>query len=734
MKLPASQPAERTLIKGKTAHSIRGRLRLSYTGLKYLKNEAREIAHEVSRLPFVKRAAVTPSTGSLLVEYDYERTDPVELRGSIDVLMGRYAIFVHQRHLEATGENDAAEPPMDTKTLKCRLALGGAALLVSNTLLKGRANAAAGVFGKLTSLQALVSYVLTIPMLKSAARGIRAEKRPNADFLTVVSIVASLLLGNGNSALTILAMSDIAEFMTSYTMERTRNSIKNMFSVDESEVWKLLENGELKRCDINEVKPGDDVVVHTGEKLPVDGQVLSGEAVVDQSAITGEFVPAQKIKGDEVYAGAVVKSGNLTVRATKVGDQTVVSRIISMVESNEMQKAPIQRYADRFSNYLVPLNFLASAAVYMVTKNYQKALKMLVIDYSCGIKLSTATAFSAAINSAVKRGILIKGGVFLEHMANANTVLFDKTGTVTEGRPKVTAMKMLTDKYSEEEVLEYALAAEETSNHPLASAILRYGKERGVKIPHHSEVVTEVSRGSRTTVDGKTVRVGNMNYMTENGVLSEGQLPDNEGAIASYVGIDDVLACVLLSADRPRENVRRAVNSLRFEGVGDIELLTGDMTEQARAVCEAIGADSFRAELLPEQKAQSVLKLQAGGNTVIMVGDGINDAPALSYADVGISLGSKSTDIAMETSDIIIGRDDPMTIPELRKLSARTMRIVNQNFAMVIGINTVGLILGAASNISVLMSAMLHNSSTILVVANSLRLMFSKFLGGDADE
>lgn len=734
MKLPASQPAERTLIKGKMTHSVRGRLRLSYTGLKYLKKEAREIAHEAAQLPFVKKAAVTPTTGSILVEYDSERTDPVELRESIDVLMGKYAIFVHQRHLEATGEGETVEPPMTTKTLKRRLALGGAALLVSNTFLKGRVSAATSVFGKLTSVQALVSYVLTMPMLKSAIKGIKVEKRPNADFLTVVSIVASLLLGNGNSALTILAMSDIAEFMTSYTMERTRNSIKNMFSVDESEVWKLLENGELKRCDIHEIKPGDNVVIHTGEKMPVDGKVIAGEAVVDQSAITGEFVPAQKIKGDEVYAGAVVKNGNLTVSATKVGDETVVSRIISMVESNEMQKAPIQRYADRFSNYLVPLNFLASAAVYMVTKNYQKALKMLVIDYSCGIKLSTATAFSAAINSAVKRGILIKGGVFLEHMANANTVLFDKTGTVTEGRPKVTAMKMLTDKYSEEEVLEYALAAEETSNHPLGSAILRYGKERGVKIPHHSEVITEVSRGSRTTVNGKTVRVGNMKYMTENGVVLEGQLPDNEGAIASYVGIDDVLACVLLSADRPRENVRRAVNSLRFEGVGDIELLTGDMTEQARAVCEAIGADSFRAELLPEQKAQSVLKLQAGGNTVIMVGDGINDAPALSYADVGISLGSKSTDIAMETSDVIIGRDDPMTIPELRKLSARTMRIVNQNFAMVIGINTVGLILGAASNISVLMSAMLHNSSTILVVANSLRLMFSKILGGDSDE
>lgn len=734
MNLPASKPAGRTLIKGHTVHSIKGRLRLTYAGLKYLYDESPEIAHAAAQIPFVKRARVTPATGSVLLEYDCERTDPVELREALDVIMGKYAIFVHQRHLEATGGNEEAEAPMSTQTLKRRLLLGGAALVLSNTFLKGRVTAASTVLSKLTSPQALVSYVLTLPMLKSAVKGIRTEKRPNADFLTVVSIIASLLLGNGNSALTILALSDIAEFMTSFTMERTRNSIKNMFSVDDTEVWKLLESGELERCDINSVKPSDKVVVHTGEKLPVDGIIVSGDAVVDQSAITGEFVPAQKVKGDEVYAGAVVKSGNLTVRATKVGDQTVVSRIISMVESNELQKAPIQRYADRFSNYLVPLNFLASAAVYLVTRNYQKALKMLVIDYSCGIKLSTATAFSAAINAAVKRGILIKGGVFLEHMASANTVLFDKTGTVTEGRPKVTGMHVLTNKYTQSEILAHALAAEETSTHPLASAILRYGREQGVSIPSHEEVITEVSRGSRTVVDGKIVRVGNMKYMTENGVICENPLPDTEGAIASYVGIDDVLAAMILSADRPRENVRRAVNSLRFEGVGDIELLTGDMTDQARAVCEAIGADSFRAELLPEQKAQSVLKLQAGGNTVIMVGDGINDAPALSYADVGISLGSKSTDIAMETSDVIIGRDDPMTIPALRRLASRTMRIVNQNFAMVIGINTVGLILGAASNISVLMSAMLHNSSTILVVANSLRLMFSKIDGGDADE
>ena len=242
-------------------------------------------------------------------------------------------------------------------------------------------------------------------------------------------------------------------------------------------------------------------------------------------------------------------------------------------------------------------------------------------------------------------------------------------------------------------------------------------------MPLHGEVITEVSRGSRADVNGRTVRVGNLKYMRENGVTCSREIPDSDGAIPNYVGVDDRIVAVLFAMDSPRQNVRRAINSLRYDGVGDIELLTGDMEAQARAVAAQVGADGYRAQLLPEQKAEAVLKLQTQGNGVVMVGDGINDAPALAYADVGISLGSKSTDIAMETSDVIINRDDPMVIPELRRLARRTMRIVQQNFAMVIGINTVGLILGAASGISVMMSALMHNASTILVVANSLRLM-----------
>ena len=707
-------------MKSQVAHSIRGRLRLRVSGLSYVYDQRLEIAQALAGISGVESAQVTPCTESVLLRYDAALLDGQQLAERADMILARYAMVAY-RACHASAASEEPEVAMTTAHLTKRLAINAGALLIGNTVLPG--SLMAGTMANFTSLEALASMGLTWPMVKSAWKGLRKDLRPNADFLTVTSIVASLLLGNPHSALMILALSDLAELMTSFTIERTRSSIKKMLSVEDGEVWRVLPSGKLEHCPIAQVKVGDTIEVHTGEKLAVDGIVTSGSAVVDQSAITGEFVPVETRAGAEVYAGTVVKNGNMQVQAKKVGDQTVVSRIVGMVEQSELKKAPIQRYADKFSNYLVPLNYLLCVAVWLVTRNPQQALKMLVIDYSCGIKLSTATAFSAAINTAVKRGVLIKGGAYIEQMSNANTVLLDKTGTITEGKPKVVSMQMLVHDMDEKEVLSLAMAAEETSTHPLASAILAYGHDLGAEIPVHGEVVTEVSRGSRTDVDGKVVRVGNLKYMQENGVRAPKKPVDAQGAIPNYIGVDNRVVAVLFAMDSPRANVRRAINALRYDGVGDIEMLTGDMEAQARAVAELVGADGYRAQLLPEQKAEAVLKLQTQGNGVVMVGDGINDAPALAYADVGISLGSKSTDIAMETSDVVINRDDPMMIPELRRLSRATMRIVQQNFAMVIGINTVGLILGAASGISVMMSALLHNMSTILVVANSLRLM-----------
>ena len=689
-------------MKGQIASSLPGRLRLRVDGLAFLFDARMDVAGALATIAGVRRVQVTPCTGSVLLEYDQNKLDSAALAECADMVLARYAMpALRARH--ASGKEETAEQPMTTARLAKRLAVNAGAMVLGNTLFT--APLLGGALANFTSLEALASLGLSAPMTRSALEGLRKDMRPNADFLTVTSIVASLMLGTPHSALMILALSDLAELMTSYTIERTRSSIKKMLSADDGDVWKVLEDGRVARTPIAQLHAGDTVAVHTGEKIAVDGVIASGVAVIDQSAITGEFVPVEKRAGDEVFAGTLVKSGNIQVKANKVGDQTVVSRIVGMVEASELKKAPIQRYADRFSNYLVPLNFLLCLSVWLVTHNAQKALKMLVIDYSCGIKLSTATAFSAAINTAVKQGVLIKGGAYIEQMSSANTVLLDKTGTVTEGKPKVVSMVVLDDEMDEREVLAYA-------------------RQIGAQALDHGEIITEVSRGSRTDVDGHIVRVGNMKYMKENGVTTAKAVPDGQGAIPNYVGIDDKLVAVLFAMDSPRDNVRRAVNALRYDGVGDIEILTGDMEPQARAVAEQIGVDGFKAQLLPEQKAEAVLRLQTQGNGVVMVGDGINDAPALAYADVGISLGSKSTDIAMETSDVVISRDDPLMIPELRRLSRATMHIVQQNFAIVIGINTVGLILGAASGISVMMSALMHNASTILVVANSLRLMF----------
>ena len=702
---------------GTAVSSLKGRLRLNVPGLEFLFEERNEVAQALAKIAGVQRVRVTPRIGSVLLEYDEQRTAASEVLNQTNLVMARYAMNANRvRHSDEKGEST-----MTVKRLVGRLAVNAAGFLLGNTVFKG--SLFGNKLGIINSIPALCSIGLSAPMVRGAWEGLKKNLRPNADFLTVTSIVASLMLGNGNSALMILALSDIAELMTSYTIEKTRASIKQMLSVETGDVWKVLEDGRLEKTSIDKIQAEDTLEIHSGEKIAVDGVVVQGSAVIDQSAITGEFVPAEKHPGDEVFAGTVMKSGNIRVRAARVGDKTVVSRIVKMVESSELKKAPIQRYADQFSNYLVPLNFLLCLVVWLATHNPQKALKMLVIDYSCGIKLSTATAFSAAVNAAVRKGILIKGGAYIEQMSGANTVLLDKTGTITEGKPHIVSMQVVVPDMTEKEVLSMAMAAEETSSHPLASAILAYGRSMGAEIPEHDEIITEVSRGSRTVVDGEVVRVGSLKFMKENHVAAPDGMQISGVGIANYVGVGSRIVGVLYAMDEVRQNVRRAINSLRYEGVGEVQMLTGDMDEQARLVAQEIGADGYRAQLLPEQKADAVLKLQTQGNGVVMVGDGINDAPALAYADVGISMGSKSTDIAMETSDVVINKDDPMTLPALRRLSSETMKIVHQNFAMVIGVNTVGLILGAASGISVMMSAVLHNLSTILVVGNSLRLM-----------
>ena len=513
-------------------------------------------------------------------------------------------------------------------------------------------------------------------------------------------------------------------------MGRTRRAIRNMLSVGEETVWRLRDDGAEERVDLDQLHADDRIMVHTGEKISVDGVVESGEAAVDQASITGEYMPLRKAEGDQVFAGTVVKSGRLVIRAVKVGDQTAVARIVHMVEEATHRKANVQTIADRFSAQFIPVNFLLALIVYLVTRKSSRALNMLIIDYSCGVRLSTATALSAAICTAARNGILIKGSNYLELLAEADTLIFDKTGTMTVGRPEVISV----------------IPMKAGGSRPGRAAIRRRrrgdaartrwrrpswrrcgataGRFRPIRIPRCIRPAA-----SRRKVDGRIIRVGSRRFMQENAIeLAPATEAVNRlvraGENIVYVAEDDELLGVLGIQDALRENMKKAINRLRYTGIDDIVLLTGDVEQHAEIIADRMTVDRYKAEAMPDDKAETVLKLQSKGTHVVMVGDGINDAPALAYADVGIAMGGTRTDIAMEAADITVTGDDPLMIPAVIHLANRTMQTIRQNFAAAVGVNTLGIVLASIGVLPVFWGAVLHNSCTVAVVLNSSRLLF----------
>ena len=710
-------------------HSLPGRIRLNCKAIEYLNEFNEQILQDIIDLGFVKKVTINNITKNILIVFDKTRIDEADLKNLVSDVLNKYYLYAYKQHRELEASNIIErEREEDVKDIGKRLVLN-AGLIGYSIIKKTNYADIFPVYKRFLNPCSLGALYLTKSLFKDGIGGMIKHKRPNADTLTISSIVSSILLGNSSSALTIILLSDIAEFMTSYTMKKTRDSIKHMIDLNEEFVWKQDENGSVKRISVEDAKVGDKIVVHTGEKICVDGKIISGEAIVDESAVTGEYVPHIKKIGSEVYSGTLVKNGNIVIDTQRAGDDTVVSRIINLVEDAACNKARVQDYADKFSNYLIPFNFFLAGATYLATKSPTRALNMMVIDYSCGIKLSTATAFSATINNAVKNGILIKGGNYIEALAEADTLILDKTGTLTEGKPEVLDI-VTKDGIKSRELLEIAAAAEETSAHPMASAILSKVRSEGIKIPMHGEIITHIAKGVETNIDEDIIRVGNKTFLKENNI--EITLEDEafnlkkKGQSIIYVARNEELLGVIGIQDKMRENMKKSLNNVRYQGVDEILLLTGDLEDQASIVASKVGVDGYEAELLPEDKAKTILKLQSKNSKVIMVGDGINDAPALAYADVGVSLGGGCTDAAIETSDVVIQTDDPMALPAVMNLSKKTMKVVKENFGLVIGINTLGLVFSAAGVLPVFWGAVLHNSSTIFVVSNSIRLLFSK--------
>ena len=714
------------LLDCKILHEIRGRIRIKSRALKYLGIHKEEITKQLMQVHYIQSVEISSITGTILVYFDNFSLTGENLISLLQNTLNTYLVDIYKNEKKQISNKYVIERRLQEESPQEIIKNIGAAVLL--LLLPNPKTKLTGI-RRLFNYKTLSTVSLALPVLKNGIYSLIQNKRPNADTLSSTAIVSSIILGSERTALTIMILEKFAELLTVYTMKKTRGVIKDMLSVGENYVWKQSDDGNTaKKVPIEEISKGDFILVQTGEKISVDGTIEKGEAIIDQSAITGEYMPVTKKAGEEVFAGTLLKSGNITVKAEKVGDDRTASRIIKLVEDAAFNKADIQSYADTFSAQLIPLNFLLAGIVYVSTKNLQKALSMLVIDYSCGIRLSTATAFSASINTAAKNGILIKGSNYLEELSKSDTVIFDKTGTITEGKPKIQTLKTFGKNMKDNRMLVLAAAAEETSSHPLASAILNEIKNRGLKIPKHKESVIKVARGIETFVNKDIIRVGSLKYMEENDISLEVASDivkgmQNRGEIVIYVAKNNDLIGVIGVSDPPRENIKKAMNRLRNQGIDDIVLLTGDLRQQAETIASRMSMDRYESELMPEDKAKDILKFRSIGSKVIMIGDGINDAPALSYANVGIALGSSRTDIAMEAADVTITSDDPLLIPGVIGLAKNTVKIIKQNFAMAIGINSFALVLGATGLLPAIYSSILHNSITILVVGNSLRLL-----------
>ena len=577
-------------------------------------------------------------------------------------------------------------------------------------------------------LRSLMILYIARNFIRNGVTGLVRDNRPNADTLTATAVIASVLAGKPESSLSLLALSNGAEMLTSYyAAEKARSNISGLLDLNQPYVW-LVENGVERKVPVQELKVGDIIASHTGEKICIDGRVLEGTAAVNQASITGESAPAMKRKGLSVYAGSVVEAGELQIVVEKVGKDTSLAHIVHLVEEAQTRRAPVQNFADSMANLLVPISFLGAAIVYGATRDWQRVLNLLFIDFSCGLKLSTATAISASIGAAAKKGILVKGGNYIEALAETDTVVLDKTGTITVGVPQV-ARIYTAPEVEEKEMLLLAASAEQHSVHPLAVAIHKYVKEHEWTVPQHKTSKTVVARGMSATVPafedyhGGEVLVGSAKFMVESGVagIDKFTLEDlTMGYI--YVACNGQLMGVIGIKDPIRPLMKKTLNQMRRHGVDEIVMLTGDSKAVAAKVAQEMDIDSYHAEVLPEDKANYVMKLKKRG-TVMMVGDGINDAPALAFAHVGVTLGSRQTDLAAESSAVTIRSEDPSRLIEAQQLGRRTMDLIHQNFMATITVNSAAMLMGALGVITPLWAAVIHNTATLAVVLNSARIL-----------
>ena len=573
-------------------------------------------------------------------------------------------------------------------------------------------------------LRIALAYIKSIKYILKALKSL-AKGQLNVSVLDAVAITVSLIRGDFETASSVMFLLKIGEILEEWTHKKSVSDLANTMSLGIEKVWLKNKNDEEVLVSTNKVNVGDKIVLRTSNMIPLDGEVIDGGVTVNQSAITGESVAVNKTVGSRVYAGTVVESGECIIKVTQINGQGKYDRIVKMIEDSEKLKSSLESKASNLADRLVPFSLFGTIFTYAITRNVTKALSILMVDYSCALKLTMPVAVLSAINECSNYNATVKGGKYLEALSKANVIVFDKTGTLTNAQPKVADIITFGNN-DKAEMLRLAACLEEHFPHSVANAVVNEAKARGLDHEEqHSKVEYVVAHGISSLVGDEKVVIGSYHFIfeDENCTVPQDE-QDKFNAIPNeysqlYMAINRTLVAVICIEDPIKDNVKQTLDDLRTNGIDKIVMMTGDSERTAKAVAEKLGIDEYYAEVMPEDKAMFIEKMQTDGNSVIMVGDGINDSPALSKADVGIAISSGAA-IAREIADITVSSDDLNSLVTLKEISNLLMARIRSNYRSIMSFNTALIVLGVVGIIPPTTSAFLHNASTLAFTLKSM--------------
>ena len=571
------------------------------------------------------------------------------------------------------------------------------------------------------------TFLTTLKSVKYIWEGVRtlAKCRIEVPVLDATAIGVSILRGDFSTASSVMFLLGFGEILEDWTHKKSVDDLARSMSLNVSKVWLVTDDTEVQ-VGTDTIKPGDRVRIHMGTVIPFDGIVTDGEATVNEASLTGESMPVAKHTESYVYAGTVLEEGELTIRVKETSGSTKFEKIVTMIEETEKLKSAVESKAEHLADRLVPYTLAGTALTYAITRNVTKALSILMVDFSCALKLAMPISVLAAIREANAHHITVKGGKFMEAVAEADTIVFDKTGTLTKAQPTVVDVVSFNGD-SKEDLLRLAACMEEHFPHSVAKAVMDAAKEHGLTHEEmHSKVEYIVAHGISTTVNGRKAIIGSHHFVFEDEkcAIPTGKeeifkkLPEEYSHL--YLGIEGELAAVICIEDPLRPEAPEVITALRQAGFTQIVMMTGDSDHTAKAIAAKVGVDKYYSEVLPEDKAKFVEEAKAQGRKVLMVGDGINDSPALSAADVGIAI-SDGAELAREIADITIGADDLSVMVTLKEISNGLMEKIHRNYRRIVGINGSLIALGVTGVIQPTMSALLHNTSTLLIGMDSMK-------------